>query len=219
MSRILMVLFLCCTFSFLGAQSESTVKIGLLKYKGGGDWYANPTALPNLVDYCNKNLGLNINQSIGELEPTSSDIFNYAFLHMTGHGNVVFNKADAEQLRTYLLAGGFLHIDDNYGMDPFVRPALKSIFPEAELVELPFNHEIYNKVYNFDRGLPKIHEHDGHPPQGFGLFYEGRMICFYSYECDLGDGWEDQAVHNDPQEVREKALQMGANILSYAFTQ
>ncbi len=219
MTRFFLIIVAILTMGLVQGQTESTVKIGLLKYKGGGDWYANPTALSNLVDYCNQNLGLNINKGIGELEPTSVDIFNYAFLHMTGHGNVVFNKADAEQLRTYLMAGGFLHIDDNYGMDPFVRPALKSIFPEAELVELPFDHEIYNIVYDFDRGLPKIHEHDGLPPQGFGLFYEGRMVCFYSYESDLGDGWEDQAVHNDPNEVRQKALQMGANIISYAFTQ
>lgn len=198
--------------------TNSTLKIGLLKYKGGGDWYANPTALPNLVKFCNEQLNANI-AGIDEIEPTSQEIFNYPFLHMTGHGNVIFTDDGAENLRKYLIAGGFLHIDDNYGMDPFVRTALKDVFPELELVELPFNHKIYNQTYKFDNGLPKIHEHDGKPPQGFGLIYEGRLVVFYTYECDLGDGWEDQEVHKDAEAVRTKALQMGANIVEFALTE
>jgi len=147
----------------------------------------------------------------------SIDLFNYPFLHMTGHGNVLFSEEDAENLRNYLLAGGFLHIDDNYGMDPFVRPAMKKVFPELEFIELPFEHEIYHQKYNFMEGLPKIHLHDNLPPQGFGLLWEGRVVCFYSYECDLGDGWEDEDVHKDPAEIRLKALQMGVNLIQYAF--
>ena len=189
-----------------------------MKYKGGGDWYSNPTSLPNLVEYCNNNLSTNITV-IEEIEPGSSDIFNFPFIHMTGHGNVVFTDDEAKNLRTYLLAGGFLHIDDNFGMDPYIRPALKDVFPELELVELPFNHPIFNQTYSFSKGLPKIHEHDGQAPQGFGLVYEGRLVLFYTFECDLGDGWEDPQVHKDPKNVRELALQMGANILEYALTQ
>lgn len=191
--------------------------IALLKYNGGGDWYANPTSLPNLAAFCNKNLDLNINTDPPTVEVGSPDLFNYPFLHMTGHGNVVFSTDEAQNLRTYLIAGGFLHIDDNYGMDPFVRPALKKVFPELDLVELPFTHPIFHQKYEFKNGLPKIHEHDNKPPQAFGLFWEGRLICLYTYECDLGDGWEDPDVHKDPEEVRQKALQMGANILQYVF--
>ncbi len=202
------------SYSFLPAPSYS---IALLKYNGGGDWYANPTSLPNLVAFCNKNLGMNLHPDPPTVEPGSTDIFNYPFVHMTGHGNVVFNSDEAKNIRMYLIAGGFLHIDDNYGMDPYVRPALKSIFPEIELVELPFDHPIFHQKYEFRNGLPKVHEHDAKSPQAFGLFYEGRMVCLYTYECDLGDGWEDADVHKDPEEVRIKALQMGANIINYVF--
>ena len=196
---------------------EPTYSIALLKYNGGGDWYANPTSLPNLAAFCNKNLGLNLNPDIPTVEVGSPELFNYPFVHMTGHGNVVFSTEEAQNLRTYLLGGGFLHIDDNYGMDPYVRPAMKSVFPELDFIELPFNHPIFHQKYEFKNGLPKIHEHDGKAPQAFGLFFEGRLVCLYTYECDLGDGWEDQAVHKDPEEVRLKALQMGANILQYVF--
>ncbi len=191
--------------------------IALLKYNGGGDWYANPTSLPNLAEFCNKNLDININPDPPTVEAGSPQIFNYPFLHMTGHGNVVFSNEEAQNMRTYMLAGGFLHIDDNFGMDPFVRPALKKIFPELELIELPFSHPIFHQKYDFKNGLPKIHEHDNKSPQAFGLFWEGRLICLYTYECDLGDGWEDADVHKDPEEVRQKALQMGANIIQYVF--
>lgn len=194
-----------------------TNAIALLKYNGGGDWYANPTSLPNLAAFCNKNLDLNLNTDPPTVEVGSSDLYNYPFLHMTGHGNVVFSNEEAQNLRTYLIAGGFLHVDDNYGMDPYIRPALKKVFPELELIELPYTHAIFHQQYDFKNGLPKIHEHDNNPPQAFALFWEGRMICLYTFECDLGDGWEDADVHKDPEETRLKALQMGANIIQYAF--
>lgn len=201
------------------AQNEPVLKIGLLKYNGGGDWYANPTSLTNLIAFCNENLNTGIYLEYEEVEVGSPEIYNYPFVHMTGHGNVVFSDQEADNLRNYLLSGGFLHIDDNYGMDPYVRKAMKKVFPELDFVELPFSHEIYHQRYDFAQGLPKIHEHDDKPTQGFGLLYEGRLICFYSYETDLGDGWEDREVHNDPQEVRMNALKMGANIIQYVFTQ
>lgn len=194
------------------------LKIAKLKYHGGGDWYANKTALPNLIDFCNKNLKTNINKIDEVVEVGSPDLFSFPYVYMTGHGNVVFSSQEAENLRNYLMAGGFLHIDDNYGLDQYVRLEMKKVFPNLNFVELPADHPIYHQKYDFKEGLPKIHEHDGKPAQGFGLFYEGRLVCFYSYECDLGNGWEDQLIYNDPQEVRMKALQMGANIISYIFT-
>ncbi|MCE2768781.1 MAG: DUF4159 domain-containing protein [Saprospiraceae bacterium] len=203
--------------SLFAVNEPPTLKLGLLKYNGGGDWYSNPTALPNLAQFCNKNMGTNFDPNYGTVEVGSLDIFNYPFLHLTGHGNVVFSDREAANLRQYLTGGGFLHIDDNYGMDPYIRPAMKKVFPELELVELPFEHEIYKQKYNFTNGLPKIHAHDGKAPRGYGLIWKGRLICFYSVECDLGDGWENQEVHNDPPENRLKALQMGANLVKYAF--
>ena len=203
---------------FLSSTSpEPSVKFGLLKYNGGGDWYANPTALPNLAKYCNQQIDTNVDVNYGTVEVGSAEIYNYPFLHMTGHGNVVFSDAEAENLRTYLIAGGFLHIDDNYGMDPFVRPAMKKVFPELEFKEVPFDHPIYHSPFEFDNGMPKIHKHDDKPAKGFGLIWEGQLICFYSYETDLGDGWEDQVVHNDTEEKRLQALRMGANIVKFAF--
>ena len=206
-------------FVLSSSFSPPSIRLGLLKYSGGGDWYSNPTALPNLANYCNKNLHTNIDPNYETIDVGSSEIFNYSFIHMTGHGNVVFSAADADNLRLYLQSGGFLHIDDNYGMDPYVRIAMKAVFPDLEWVELPFSHEIYHKKYDFKNGLPKIHKHDGKPAQGFALIWEGRVVCYYSYETDLGDGWEDQEVHNDTEEMRRKALQMGANILKFAFEQ
>jgi len=193
------------------------LKLALLKYNGGGDWYANPTALPNLAKFCSKQLGINFDPEYATVEVGSADLFNYPFIHMTGHGNVVFSDAEAENLRNYLIGGGFLHIDDNYGMDPFIRVALKKVFPEQTLTELPFEHLIYRQKLAFKNGLPKIHEHDGKSAQGFGLFWQGRVVCFYSFEADLGDGWEDPQVHKDPEEVRLQALRMGANLVQYAF--
>lgn len=193
-------------------------QIALLKYKGGGDWYANPTSLPNLIKFCNKNLGTSLNPNPATVEVGSKEIFNYPFVHMTGHGNVIFSDEEIKNLRDYLFAGGFLHIDDNYGMDKFIRAQMKKAFPELDFVELPFSHPIYHQKYKFQNGLPKVHEHDNKPPQGFGLIYENRLICFYTYECDLGNGWEDFAIYRDPEEIRTKALQMGANIIQYVFT-
>jgi len=195
------------------------VQIALLKYKGGGDWYANPTSLPNLVKFCNENLGTNLSEDVATVEVGSTEIFNYPFVHMTGHGNVVFSTEDVSNLRNYLIGGGFLHISDNYGIDKFARREMKKVFPELDFIELPFTHEIYHQKYSFPNGLPKIHEHDAKPPQGFGLVYEGRLVCFYDFECDLGDGWEDQSVHKDSEATRLKALQMGANIIQYVFGQ
>ena len=193
------------------------VQIALLKYKGGGDWYANPTSLTNLVKYCNTNLNTNMNPEYATVEVGSNELFSYPFVHMTGHGNVVFSTSEVKNLRDYLISGGFLHIDDNYGIDIFARREMKKVFPELDFIELPFTYPIYHQKYNFPNGLPKIHEHDGKPAQGFGLIYEGRLVCFYSYECDLGDGWEDQDVHKDSEETRTKALQMGANLIQYVF--
>lgn len=192
-------------------------EIALLKYKGGGDWYANPTSLPNLIAYCNQNINTKINPKPQEVEPGSPDVFQYPFLHMTGHGNVFFSESDVENLHNYLISGGFLHIDDNYGMEPYLTKELKKIFPDKDLIELPSNHEIFNIAFKFPDGLPKIHEHDGKRPQAFGIFYEDRLVLLFTYESDLGNGWEDPEIHNDPAEVREKALKMGANIIKYVF--
>lgn len=204
-------------FVFSSFGAEYSYKLALMKYSGGGDWYADPTALPNLSRFCNKELNTNIDPNFETVEVGSLELFNHPFVHMTGHGNVVFSDADAENLRNYLIAGGFLHIDDNYGMDPFVRAAMKKVFPDLEFIELPFDHPVYHQKFDFTNGVPKIHKHDDKPAQGFGLIYEGRLICFYSYESDLGDGWEDQEVHKDPQELRIKALRMGANLVQFAF--
>ena len=212
----LIFFFLIINAAIYYSQNYS-FKIGVLKYNGGGDWYANPTALPNLIQFCNKNLNTNINPSYDEIEIGNSELFNYPWVHLTGHGNVVFDSREVANLRAYLIAGGFLHISDNYGLDPFIRKEMKKVFPEADFIELPLNHEIYQTPYQFKNGLPKIHEHDNNTPLGLGLFYEGKLICFYDYECDLGDGWEDEEVHNDSEEIRTKALKMGANIVSYAL--
>jgi len=202
-----------------GVYSQAPIRIALLRYGGGGDWYSDPTALPNLIRFSNEQLGTNIHPVHDVVEVGSTDIFNYPFVHMTGHGNVEFSQQDAQNLRNYLISGGFLHIDDCYGMDPFVRPQMKKVFPELEFIELPRNHEIYNQKFKLPDGLPKVHEHDGKPPQGFGLFWEGRLVCYYTYESDLSDGWEDSEVHNNPPDVRLKALRMGANLLQFVFTQ
>lgn len=203
-------------FSFLTITSFAQ-EIALLKYKGGGDWYANPTSLQNLIAFCNSNINTKIEAKPETVEVGSTDIFQYPFLHMTGHGNVFFSDEDAENLRNYLISGGFLHIDDNYGLKPYITNELKKVFPDQDLVELPSNHEIFNIAFKFPNGLPKIHEHDGKRSQAFGLFYKSRLVLLFTYECDLGDGWEDPEVHNDPQDVREKALKMGANIVKYVF--
>jgi hypothetical protein len=205
------------TYTFIGSGQSYTYKIGLLKYNGGGDWYANPTALTNLIEFSNKEIGTNINPKYDEVEIGSNLLFNYPFVHLTGHGNIVLNQQEINNLRNYLIAGGFLHISDNYGLDLFIRKEIKKIFPELDFVELPYSHAIYHQKFDFNKGLPKIHQHDEKPSVGFGIIYKGRLVCFYDYESDLSDGWEDSDVHNDSEETRTKALQMGANILSYTF--
>ena len=210
----LFFLFIC----FICTKQIRAQEIAILKYNGGGDWYANPTALPNLIAYTNTNCNTTISKNPQTVTVGNTDIFNYPIVFMTGHGNVFFSDDEAKNLRNYLISGGFLHISDNYGLDKFIRRELKKVFPTLKLQEIPKNHPIYNQTFIFKNGLPKIHEHNKKPPQGFGLFYQGRLICFYDYESDLSDGWEDPIVHNNPKEVREKALKMGANIITYAFT-
>lgn len=201
----------------LNCISLHSQEIAILKYKGGGDWYANPTALPNLIRFCNQNINTEIKEKPNTVEVGNASIFQFPYLHMTGHGNVVFSQDEAENLRIYLLSGGFLHIDDNYGMEPYLRKELIKIFPDKELEELGADHPIFSQEYKFPEGLPKIHEHDGKRPQAYGIFHESRLVLLFTFESDLGDGWEDPTVHNDPKELREKALQMGANIISYVF--
>ncbi len=215
MNKFILNLIFVLAIGVLHAQS--TYQFAVLKYNGGGDWYSNPTSVPNLVEYCNKNLGMSISKEVATVEAGSSEIFNYPFVHMTGHGNVVFSAAEAENLRNYLMGGGFLHISDNYGMDKFIRSELEKLFPNNKLEELAASHPIYHQKYDFPNGLPKIHEHDGGIQKGYGIVYEGRVVVYYDYECDLGDGWEDPEVHKDSEEVRTKALKMGANLVMYAL--
>jgi len=210
-SAIFLIFLVSLSFN---SFTNYSFKIAKLKYSGGGDWYSNKTSLPNLIKFCNKNLKMNIAENEDIVDINSSNIF----VHMTGHGNVVFSSSEAENLRNYLVGGGFLHIDDNYGLDKFIRVEMKKVFPNLEFIEIPFNHAIYHQKFDFNDGLPKIHEHDGKPAQGFGIFHEGRLVCFYSYESDLGNGWENQEIYNDSDEIRTKAFQMGANILSFALT-
>ncbi|MFC5270160.1 DUF4159 domain-containing protein [Adhaeribacter terreus] len=215
---LLTILTFCLVFPSVFAQKPS-FQIAKLKYNGGGDWYANKTSLPNLINFANSNLKLNIDKNEKVVEVGSPELLEYPFVHMTGHGNVVFSGAEAENLRKYLIGGGFLHIDDNYGMDKFVRREMKKVFPDLDFVEVPFSHPIYHQKYAFPKGLPKIHEHDNKPPQGFGIFYQGKLVCFYTYETDLGNGWEDLEIYNDPIEKHEAALKMGSNIIAFALTQ
>ncbi|WP_028892627.1 DUF4159 domain-containing protein [Tenacibaculum sp. 47A_GOM-205m] len=206
------------TFYFLlFFTSIFSQQIAILKYNGGGDWYANPTALQNLINFTNLNTKTSIEKDIETVTLNDEQIFNYPIVFITGHGNIYFTSDEITMLRDYLISGGFIHISDNYGLDSYIRRELKKVFPELTLQEIPKNHSIYHQTFSFPNGLPKIHEHDRKPPQGFGLFYKGRLILFYDYESDLSDGWEDKEVHNDPKEIREKALKMGANIIEYAF--
>jgi hypothetical protein len=207
------IYYILLLISFASFSQE----IALVKYSGGGDWYANPTSLPNLIRFCNSNIKTTINPKPATVEPSSPELFSYPFVHMTGHGNVVFNESDVSNLQKYLRSGGFLHIDDNYGMDQYIRKEIKKLFPNKDLLEIPSNHVIFQTPYQFANGLPKIHEHDGKRPQAFGIFADNRLVLLYTFECDLGDGWEDPEVHNDPLTVHEKALKMGANIINYIF--
>ena len=210
-TKNILIFFLSLSFSTFAQE------VAVLKYDGGGDWYANPTAIPNLIEFSNKNIKTFISKNPTRVSAGSSDIFNFPIIFMTGHGNVFFTDKEANNLRQYLISGGFLHISDNYGLDKYIRPQLKKVFPKLELQEIPFTHPIFNQTFTFEKGIPKIHEHDKKMPQGFGLFFEGRLVCFYDYESDLSDGWEDPEVHNNSPETRLKALQMGSNIIEYAF--
>lgn len=214
MKKILVILFVLLSITAFPQKTQ----IALLKYRGGGDWYSNPTSLPNLVKFCNQTLMTDINTNVATVDVGSPDIFNYPFVYMTGHGNVVFDGEETDNIRNYLVAGGFLHIDDNYGMKDYAMCQMQKVFPELQWVELPYSHEIFQKPYPFTNGLPKIHEHDNKPPQAFAMIYDGRLVCLLTYECDLGDGWEDQRIHNDSEETRLKALKMGANIIQYVFS-
>lgn len=211
MKKIVSILLLAAAFI------SNAQELALLKYNGGGDWYANPTSLPNLVNYCNQNINTKLNLKPATVSPASPDIFDYPFIHMTGHGNVVFNEQETKNLRDYLTSGGFLHIDDNYGMDQYIRKEIKKLFPDNNLVEISASHKIFQTPYSFPNGIPKIHEHENQKPQAFGIFIEDRLVLLYTFETDLGDGWEDKEVHNNPEEVRQKALKMGANIIHYIF--
>lgn len=214
------ILIICLLVTgIMSANPPKAIKIGLLKYQGGGDWYSLVDAIKNLAEFCNKEMHTCIDPDYAIVEAGNPDIHNYPFVFMTGHGNVVFNNQESENLRSYLIGGGFLYIDDDYGMDKFIRPSLRKLFPESELIELPFNHPIYHQKFDFPQGIPKIHEHDEKTPQAFGIFYEGRLVCLYTYESNISDGWESSDVHKDPEEVRQKALKMGANIIRYVFTE
>jgi len=204
-------------FFIFGIHFVWSQNLAVLKYNGGGDWYSNPTALKNLIQFCNSNIQTAIDPKPHTVEVGSTTIYEYKFVHMTGHGNVVFSEYESDNLRTYLLSGGFLHIDDNYGMKPYVLEALKRVFQDKEMSEIPLTHPIYNSAFSFPNGLPKIHEHDSLSPKSLGYFHEGKLILLFTFESDLGDGWEDVNVHNDPETVRLKALKMGANIIKYAF--
>ncbi|MBT3546904.1 MAG: DUF4159 domain-containing protein [Flavobacterium sp.] len=211
LKKFVIIIFLSISFQNFAQE------IAILKYNGGGDWYANPTALPNLIGFSNKHINTLISENPTSIAVGNSDLFNYPIVFMTGHGNVYFSEEEAKNLREYLISGGFLHISDNYGLDKYIRRELKKVFSKIELQEIPNNHPIYNQTFIFKNGLPKIHEHDKKEPKGFGLFFKGRLVCFYDYESDLSDGWEDASIHNNPEEIRLKALQMGSNIIEYAF--
>ncbi|HEX7118945.1 MAG TPA: DUF4159 domain-containing protein [Longimicrobiales bacterium] len=197
-----------------------TLTIAQVEYDGGGDWYANPSGLPNLLRAIRERTGLPIQDTRRvTIQLTSPKLRDYPYLYLTGHGNIRLSEEEVRALRAYLLAGGFLHADDNYGLNESFRREMKRVFPDKELVEIPADHPIYHAFYDFPNGLPKIHLHDGKPPQGFGIFHEGRLVVFYSYESDLGNGWEDPDVHGDPPEAREAALRMGVNLFLYALAQ
>lgn len=210
------ILLITTAFLFI-SNASPTYELAVMKYRGGGDWYGNPSSLTNLISFCNENLNMDLSPEYQVVEAGSPDLLNYPFVHLTGHGNIEWNEAELNNIRTWLKAGGFLHVDDNYGMDPYIRPQLESLFPEFELTEISATHPIFKAPYLLEEGLPKIHEHDGGSPKAYGIFIDGRLAVFYTFEADLGDGWEDPEIHNDPESVRLKALQMGANLISYAF--
>ncbi|TYP92786.1 protein of unknown function (DUF4159) [Fodinibius salinus] len=219
------ILLILITFSFVcgyhfaaTAQQTEKFKLARIKYRGGGDWYNDPSSLKNLAEFASQQVTIAINPEYDDVALGSSNLSDYPFAFLTGHGNIKVNEAEISNLRTYLNRGGFLYIDDDYGLDEHLKKMLTQLYPNEELVELPFNHSIYHQVYDFPEGLPKIHKHDGKTPQGLGLFHKGRLVIFYTYETNLADGWANPKVHNDPAAVRQKALQMGTNILIYALT-
>ncbi len=216
--KILVCLILLLSVVKVSGQTNA-LHIGLVKYSGGGDWYADPTAIPNLMKFCNENLNANFAKQALTVSLSSLDIFKCPILHITGHGNIIFSNEEVRNLRRYLKAGGFLYIDDNYGLDVYIRREMKKVFPDSEFRELSASHPIFHQNYDFPQGLPKIHEHDNKRPQAFGLFEDEKLVVLYTYESDLTDGWEDASVHNNPEDIRQKALEMGANIVSYVFTQ
>lgn len=218
MKKILAIsLSFCAMIASLSFTPPSSYELAVMKYRGGGDWYGNASSLTNLIEFCNLELKMDIDPNYEVVDAGSPELLNYPFVHMTGHGNVEWNETERQNIKKWLKGGGFLHIDDNYGMDPYIRPQLNTLFPGIELEEIAADHPIFASPFELTEGLPKIHEHDGNPPQAFGLYLDGRLAVFYTFEADLGDGWEDPEIHNDPPQIRQKALQMGANILSYAF--
>lgn len=214
---ILLIVSIGIALPVVGQDSDSFT-LARIKYEGGGDWYNDPSSLKNLAEFTRQEVPISINPQYDDVEIGSPDLFDYPFAFLTGHGNITVNRAEASNLKSYLENGGFLYVDDDYGLDEHFRQVIEEVFPNEELIEIPFDHPIYHQVFEFSDGLPKIHEHDGKPPKGFGLFLEGRLVLFYTYETNLGDGWANPDVHNDPEDVREKALQMGTNILVYALT-
>jgi hypothetical protein len=199
-------------------QAGHEVRIARVKYDGGGDWYSGEESVPTLLAFVRQHTLLDVPEREDVVELTSDHLFTYPYLYLNGHGNVVFSEREVERLRRYLTSGGFLHINDDYGMDPYIRREMRKVFPDQDFVDVPLDHPVYHIHFAFPEGIPKIHEHDGKPPQGLGLFHEGRLVVFYSYESDLGDGWEPPEVHNVPEPLRQAALRMGTNLLLYAMT-
>lgn len=223
MNRIILttLLIVASLYSFALGQTKapkSEFVVARLKYHGGGDWYNDPSIIPNLLNFMADNSNIDVGESEEVVEIMDEDLFSYPVIFMTGHGRISFSKEEAVRLRLYLTSGGFLYADDDYGMDKFFRAEIKKVLPDQQLVEIPFSHPIYHCHFEFPKGLPKTHEHDGGPPKGFGIFYEGRMVVFYTFNTNISDGWADPSVHGDPLEVRQKALEMGTNIMVYALT-
>ncbi|MDE2997075.1 MAG: DUF4159 domain-containing protein [Bacteroidota bacterium] len=219
-SLLILLLLVCTAAPAVGQDSSShAFTIARVKYDGGGDWYSDPESLPELLRFVRQETLLDVAPDEEVVELTSDNLYSFPYLYLTGHGNLRLSDREADRLRHYLESGGFLHVDDNYGLDSYLRREMKKVFPDREFIELPFDHPIFHNAFSFPNGLPKVHEHDGNPAQGFGLFDDsGRLMVFYTYESDLGDGWEPMTVHEKPEALREAALQMGANILVYAMT-
>jgi len=214
-----LVVLMSLTSPMIEVSKGDSITIARLQYEGGGDWYANPSSLPNLLAAIRERTGIPVARREVNLRPLDPTLRDYPYLYLTGHGDVRFSPAERDALRNYLLAGGFLHADDNYGLDESFREELAEIFPDTELTEIPADHPVFHIFFDFPEGLPKIHEHDGKPPQALGIFHGGRLVVFYSYESDLGDGWEDEDVHDDPPEIRERALRMGVNLFMFVLGQ